>query len=425
MTTSLLAIHNALGVNPGHAASARVRGKEDRLCRFVTRLALLVLAAAALAGAVWAQGGGTQTPNAVRSRQQAYTGARALQDLYDKYKDSFRGVYGGESVGETTRARTLALCESELLKLQNLEANALPEIERVMERVTRLWSRDGAEAEAEARAKGDFDPLDFALNQSGGIEWNLKMAATGNDNQKIRELPEEFSWASSRYGDISRWMYNVRRTRVSNGEYLANGVKNAPKITEFAQNIRVKVMKEWKTLLGWALRFDPANEYANARMVTIDREIADVEKLIEAEIDAKQWAGQMAGFSGPGSATALSRSAMDYFRKDKEWGNMGSEPVKNDDGSVRRGVEILAVVVRGPWQVAEKDIFGRVLSWRLPIHLAITKPDLKAKNVARVYELSMVTKKGIPNRVAKAPPFDGYWVGNSWMMRLNKVPRGR
>jgi hypothetical protein len=103
----------------------------------------------------------------------------------------------------------------------------------------------------------------------------------------------------------------------------------------------------------------------------------------------------------------LAKVGLEYLRKDEGW----------------KTAEVLAVAVRGPWQVAEKDVFGRVISWRLPVHVAVTKPDLRGKNVARVYELSLVTAQGAPGKVDKAPPFDGYWVGNSWMMRLNKVPQ--
>jgi hypothetical protein len=180
-------------------------------------------------------------------------------------------------------------------------------------------------------------------------------------------------------------------------------------------------MTQWRTILQWALKFDEANQYANARLAKMDAEIADMQKALEKEIDDKQWAGQTADFAGPGSAEQLSQVAADFLRKDKLWGNQGPEPEKNPDGTVRQGVQVVAVVVRGPWQVAETDLFGRVISWRLPIHVAVTKPDLKARNIARVYELSIVTKQGAPGHVAKAPPFDGCWVGDSWMMRLNKI----
>jgi hypothetical protein len=358
-------------------------------------------------------------PKLEPTKEQARTDALAIQSLHQKHAEAFRGIEGGVSVHETTVAGTLKLCEESLAKLQNLEQNALPEIGPVLARVTALWAKPGAEEAA--RAKPDFDDAQFAFQQSGEIEWNMKMAAAGNDISAARDLPAEFDGLGTRYSDLARLLSNLRKTRVANAAYLVTDVKDQPEITFFVQDKRVAMMTEWKTLLEWALKFDPTDAYANTRLATIGAEIASLQQAVEKEIDEKEWAGQLADFAGPGSVAKLSQVAMEFLRKDKKWGNQGDDPEKNEDGTVRQGVAIVAVVVRGPWQVAETDLFGRVLSWRLPIHVAVTKPDLKARNIARVYELSMVTRQGAPYRVAKAPPFDGCWVGDSWMMRLSNV----
>jgi len=81
------------------------------------------------------------------------------------------------------------------------------------------------------------------------------------------------------------------------------------------------------------------------------------------------------------------------------------------------------VAVRGQWEIAETNIFGQVTQWRLPIHLAVTDETLKKQNIAMVYELSILGKVGSPGSAPKSPPYDGFWVGDSWMMRLNKVPK--
>ena len=103
------------------------------------------------------------------------------------------------------------------------------------------------------------------------------------------------------------------------------------------------------------------------------------------------------------------RHVLGFFRNHEGW---GKRPDKK--------IEVLDACVRGPWQVAERDLFGRVISWRLPIHVAVTDPDLRPRNIARVYELSVLAQEGAPGRAPKAPPFAGYWVGNSWMMRLDR-----
>jgi len=179
----------------------------------------------------------------------------------------------------------------------------------------------------------------------------------------------------------------------------------------FVEDIRVPKLQEAKTLLEWALKFDPDNAYANARIATIDAEIAELAKQIDAETDARTWAGNVDDFPGPGSTGDLAKAALEYLRADRDWG-------KNENGT-----EVLAVCVRGGWQPADRDVFGRIVSWRLPIHVAATRPALKERGLARVYELSAVAQEGAPGAAKKAPPFAGYWVGDSWNIRLNKVPQ--
>ena len=128
------------------------------------------------------------------------------------------------------------------------------------------------------------------------------------------------------------------------------------------------------------------------------------------DIDARKWAGDITGFDGPGKTNEISRAALEYIRKEPAWNPPG------------KGVEILAVAVRGPWDVGARDLLGRDIQWRIPVHVAITNKEMKRDNIVRVYELSLLTQEGRPDRVDKKPPFVEYWVGNSWNMRLKKVP---
>lgn len=383
----------------------------------VVTLTLLMLCVLALPSL--AEEAETTLPAPQPTKEQAALDAKAIAELYAKYKETFRGTEGGVTVHETSAEGMLGLCETELAKLQELQATAIPEIEPVLARVTELWARPGAEAEA--RAQDGFDMAEFAFQQSSDIEWNMKMAAADNDVVAARDLPEEFDSVGSRYSDLVRMVSSVDKTRRANAAYLANYVKDQPQITFFVQDKRLDIMNEWKTCLEWSLKFDATNEYANQRMATIASEIADMQKALEAEIDEKEWQGHVEDFAGPGSVTELAATAKEYFRKDRDWGKQGEDEPEEDRA---QGVEVLAVAVRGPWQVAETDIFGRVTCWRLPIHLAVTKPADRARNIARVYALSACAQVGPPGQAKKAPPFDGFWVGNSWMIRLNKVPGG-
>jgi hypothetical protein len=174
----------------------------------------------------------------------------------------------------------------------------------------------------------------------------------------------------------------------------------------------VQKMQETKALLQAGHQFDPNNAEINDMLSTIDRKIDAVADKIEADIDAKSWQGNASGFAGPGKAQELAKTAVAYFKSHPNWG-------QNPDTD---HLKILNACVTGNWDVAETNIFGQVIQWRLPMHLAITNGKLEPKGIGRVYELSVLTQKGNPGQVKKAPPFDGYWVGNNWMMRLEKLP---
>jgi hypothetical protein len=173
-------------------------------------------------------------------------------------------------------------------------------------------------------------------------------------------------------------------------------------------DVRLKRMNEVKELLVVGRELDPNNDQVSTMLSEIDDQIAAASLQMEAEIDAATWAGNVDDFPGPGDAGALAKEAVRFFQGHAGWG--GRKDTK---------IDVLDVCVRGPWQVAERDVFGRVISWRLPIHVAVTDPDLRPRNIARVYELSILALQGSPDRAPQKPPFAGYWVGNSWMMRLD------
>jgi len=344
-----------------------------------------------------------EKPAQERTKEQAHHDAKLLTELYDKHNEAFEGIYGGVSVSETSIEGTLRLCEEHYAKIQTLEATVLPEIQPELARILELWGKTPAEEEAKS---ADFDGVQYALEQGSEIEWNMKMTASGDDAAAARDLPEEFSRVSTRFGDLARMLGNVEKTRKSNAEYLVDSVKNlySPEMIAFhVEDIRVGKLKEAKTLLEWALKFDAGNEFANDRLATIDADIDALAKAIEDAIDARKWAGNADGT--PGHVQA----ALEFFRNHPNWG-------KNE-----KATEVLAVCVRGDWVPGERDLFGRVISWGLPVHLAITKPEYKEKNRARVYELTVITQQGAPSP-AKAPPFAGYWVGDSWYIRPSEVP---
>jgi hypothetical protein len=203
---------------------------------------------------------------------------------------------------------------------------------------------------------------------------------------------------------------NIGATRTATSEYLAGSAEQsmgawADQLTD-AQLERLHKAKE---LLAVAAQIDPNSEKVRNLLVQMDEKILQFVDKMEATINSNSWQGDVTDFSGPGTIKELAASAKKYFVEDRDWG-----------GRKDRKIEILAVAVRGPWQVAERDIFGRVIRWRLPIHVAVTDEQLKPRNIARVYDLSIVAMQGSPDKAPQAPPWDGFWVGDNYMMRLDK-----
>jgi len=327
----------------------------------------------------------TVAPAQEIAREDALKDAEAMEALCNEFGSAFRGIDGSEMVRETTEEGMLAKCEKSLAQLEAVEKDVLPKLQPPMAGFATKYLPEDTEME---------NPAAIAMAVTNRF-FDLGV--------KPRDLDRD---VGDCFSDLYQGMANVVKSRKASAVYLGDYVKDMPDPSFYVEDKRAQIMGTWKTILQWAVKFDPDNEYANARIATIDGEIDAVATALEADIDAKTWAGHMAGFPGPGEVGALASTAVEYLRNDRDW------------GKAEKPSEVLAVAVTGPWEVAETNILGQILSWRLPVHVAVTKPELKERGVARVYELSMVGKIG----AGKAPPFDGFWVGDSWMMRLSKVP---
>ena len=326
-----------------------------------------------------------------------------------------------------------------------------------------LAAKAGQEAEAEATAKAgaqktlekatkDANSM-IALNEKyysriesmrgKNLVYGLKLEDAQKALEKIEQAEKLFPEFSSELGSLAD-TYGSNSMEISNklfdmgykatgdpGGKLAQLIEASGKVIEtrkesaatVARNAetllgafsgqltdaRMKRMNDAKALLVVGQKLDPGSTTVRDMLTKIDDQIVEAADKMEKQINAKTWAGNIKNFKGPGDADDLAEKALDYFRNDRDW---GKNPKKKN--------EVLAVCVRGPWKVAERDVFGRVIQWRLPIHVAVTDEKLKQRNIARVYELSIVAMEGAPDKAPKEPPYDGYWVGNSWMMRLDK-----
>jgi len=308
------------------------------------------------------------------TKEEAEKDATLIMELHDKYIDKFNGIYGNAVV----YSPNVQEAEDALKKIEEAEKEAVPAIQPILATF------------AEKYGDNVMDISD-------------KLFKLG-----LKDLQD----AGSRYDKLYKALENVVKSRKESAEYLSQQVKDTiSDIDFFVPDIRVKKLEEAKALLIIGKEYDPNNSDINKMLASIDQQITDMADKIEKDIDEKVWEGNIKDFSGPGKVDELTKTAIEFFKNDKDWG-------KNE----KTKTEILAVAIRGQWKIAETNIFGQVLQWRLPIHLAVTTDKLKGKNIAMVYQLSPVTKMGEPGKIQKSPPFDGFWVGNSWMMRIDKLP---
>ncbi len=216
----------------------------------------------------------------------------------------------------------------------------------------------------------------------------------------------------NRFDELYRGVSNVDRSRRASAEAIAMRVTNdTAYLSRLTPDLRLTKIRQAKEMLVVGRQLDPANPDINTMLARIDADIQDTAAAADKAVDDAAWAGNTGSFAGPGSTSDLAHAALDFFRSHPNW-----------TGRSEKKVEVLKVAVRGDWAIAETDIFGRPVSWRLPTHLAITDSELKPQGLARVYELSTVTRQGIPGATSKEPPFGSYWVGDSWLMRLKNLP---
>ncbi|TVQ40879.1 MAG: hypothetical protein EA370_03030 [Wenzhouxiangella sp.] len=303
--------------------------------------------------------------------------SRAVRELREAHLASFQGVHGNSMVHGTSIEEQLQVGRAAVEQLNRLDSEVMPAIQPTMRRVAERYGETAS-----------------AINN----------ALHGMD------VPREHHFGSE-FMDLYRGMDNLARSRRASAEDLVRQSSMYIDLIEsFSEEMRLRRLEESRNMLALAQAFDPADSELNQRLAQVDAMYAAMEERIERDVDARQWVSHVGDFAGPGQTDELARAALDFFRGAPAWNPAG------------RGVEILAVSIQGQWDVANRDLFGRPIQWRVPVHMVMTNTDMKSDNIARVYELSVLAREGSPDRPVKAAPFVDYWVGNSWNMRLNNVP---
>ncbi|AGA35315.1 hypothetical protein TVNIR_3686 [Thioalkalivibrio nitratireducens DSM 14787] len=302
---------------------------------------------------------------------------QTLLDLHQAHRGRFQGVHGNSMVHGTSIEEQLQVGRDAMAQLDALDGEVIPAIQPTMRAIAEHYGETA-----------------MAINNS--------LHALGLSNE------HHFG---SQFMDLYRGMENTARSRSASAQDL---VRRASMFTDhiesFSEEMRLRRLGEAREMLVLGQAFDPTDPELNQLLAQVDVQYAAMEERIERDIDARQWVTDIGDFAGPGQTDELARAALEFFRGAPAWNPAG------------RGVEVLAVSIQGQWDVANRDLFGRPIQWRVPVHMVMTNHDMKEDNIARVYELSVLAREGSPSQPVKAAPFVDYWVGNSWNMRLSNVP---
>ncbi len=268
-----------------------------------------------------------------------------------------------------------------------------------------------------ARLDNVKNALDYYSVDYSGFE-----AALRTFTETFGKDQESINTAFKKYGLIDKeglsmyvpgWIKSLsdhQESRKASAENIVKSAKEAIERKGMIADYKLKLLNEQKEILKIGRQIDPENQELNQLPAGIDDEIAAFKKQNQEKIDRAEFKGHISDFSGPGDVKSLAGAALEFFRNSPNWGT-------NKD----RKIEILKVTVQGQWRPAEKNFLGYILSYRLPILLAYTTPEYRKDNLAKAIELSALTDKFSPGEAKKQPPFVNYWVGDSYLMRLDKV----
>lgn len=212
--------------------------------------------------------------------------------------------------------------------------------------------------------------------------------------------------------DLFEFLEQLADTRAASAQTIVDGVSaRLGDLDDFAANIQQQRLAEAMEMIAIGQLIDPNQSELNRLRVAVEDAASEKQAAQMARIEAAEWPGHIDDFSGPGSIDSLSSSVRDYLANDRDWGQREVKPQ-----------EILSIAVRGSWQVAQRDILGRPMQWRLPVLVAVTDEELRPDGIARAYELSMVAKEGAANNAPKSPPWVGFWVGDNFFLKQNRLP---
>ncbi|RLD10262.1 MAG: hypothetical protein DRI44_06485 [Chlamydiae bacterium] len=235
-------------------------------------------------------------------------------------------------------------------------------------------------------------------------------------NEKMKSIVKNGEHPSTPAGNIyenlKKFMNNVEQAKIDKSDVLVQDAKNIQRtIDTYPAQANQQNYDKLKQALDFAIKFNPKNEKAKDMLSKIDEQRKEKFAAFDKKINDAKWPGNYKNFAGPGNPNELAAIALEYFKNDKGWG-----------ANKKNKEHCLAVAIRGDWGSHKKNLLGQTVQWYLPVYLAVYSDKSKDKTVARVFELSLLTKEE-PN-VKKSPPFTGITVGNIWKIKRKNVPEG-
>ena len=369
------------GAKRGHAESA------ERLTAFVE-------ANAGAAGSPEVADLETRISSLAGAIESAETGARAAQA---------EAAAAGASASEDAQ-RILDLQAEHVGVVGSIHGRSVVYSDNAEAVEKALATIEAAEAAAEAMRPFLLEFRDRYGSESAAIEAALDAAGADADSRNSRVAYNAVA--------LFDFLDKLQRTRAVSAETVADHIAGRmADIDDYSAKVQQQRLDEAAEMIRTGQKIDPNNPELNRLRGEVAQLAAARQEAQKARIASATWPDHAASFSGPGGVDDLSRSVQQYLADDRDWGQ-----------SEKRPQEVLAVSVTGPWQVAAKDMFGQPIQWRLPVMVAITDDELRPDGVAQAFEVSMVAKEGAPDQAPKSPPWDGFWVGDNYYLRMGELP---
>lgn len=238
----------------------------------------------------------------------------------------------------------------------------------------------------------------------------------GTTREAIDEKAEAMGYvntyhrASFPYTELVKGIENVARTRTVMADDLVRKAeemktRTAKGIHDFARLEQHERVRAWGRT---AARFDPDNPRVKAFNDGIDAWVKADAAALFAKIDQARFPTQAT--DAPRDADRLAGEAKAFLQKEED-------KLAADKG--KEVSRVLAVVVTGSWRIFKKNLLGEPIQYNLPVATAVQTESERARNLARVYLSTMLTRE--MKGVKQAPPFLGATVGDSYYVRPSAV----